>query len=463
MLPFVRMDPHDLPRFEGWETIEKLGEGGMCVVYRGRPLGADGGPERAIKVLNDTSAVSIRRFVDEAALLQRIDHPNVVRVHALAAEARPPWLVMDLLAGRDLEETMKLEGRMDPERAARLFADLASGLAAVHAAGVRHRDIKPANIRLGSDGVARLIDFGIARDAKSARRTRQGFVVGTASYLPPEIFSDEDRGDNLQDTETADVYALGQTLCEILVGAPIHDTHAGTAAGLMVRVMKDKLEREHLDPRDLGAKVPDDLCEIVRRATAREPEVRTATARQLEDELRAWLQTRNSAAMVAPVTRVDLADVPVPTPPPAPRRSLPPPVPSPPTIPPQRRGPGVVAMGAVGAMGMAGVGLVVLGLVILLALGVGALVAFRPTPPPPDPRDGVLQAVDQLQGSLAGCHQGTGSMTLSLTVSAGKVSSLSMVKSTVDRRAERCVERILSTATYPAGDPVTVEVPVVFR
>lgn len=375
------MDPLDpaLPSFEGWTTIEKLGEGGMCSVYRAR---APDGTERAVKVLTETTPVSIRRFIDEAALLQRIDHPNVVRVHALAKDDRPPWLVMDLLAGRDLDETMRLEGRMDPERAARMFADLASGLAAVHAAGVRHRDLKPANIRLGTDGVARLIDFGIARDASSTRKTRQGFVVGTASYLPPEIFSDDDRGDNIQDTEPADVYALGQTLCEVLAGLPIHDSRQGTAAGLMVRVMRDKLEREYLDPRDLGAKIPEDLGAIVRHATMREPELRTPTARAFEEELRQWLQNRQAAAMVAPVTRVDLQSIEVP--PHDPGRvweasaSLPPT--SPRSLPPAKpaRGSGVWAVGAVGAMGMAGIGLVVVGLIVLVIAGVAALIVFRP-------------------------------------------------------------------------------------
>src|SRR5687767_8847239 len=113
-----------LPRFDGWETLEKLGEGGMCEVYRVRPANGAAGPERAIKVLMDRSDTAIRRFTDEGVLLQRILHPNVVRVHAINGEARPPWLVMDLLAGRDLEETIEVEGAMDPERAAPMFADL---------------------------------------------------------------------------------------------------------------------------------------------------------------------------------------------------------------------------------------------------------------------------------------------------------------------------------------------------
>ncbi|MEQ1506987.1 MAG: serine/threonine-protein kinase, partial [Myxococcota bacterium] len=297
----------DLPTFAGWDTVEKLGEGGMCEVYRARPAG-EAGPERAIKVLMDRSSTATRRFVDEAALLQRIDHPNVVKVHAIDAAARPPWLVMDLLGGRDLEETIKVDGAMDPERAARMFADLASGLAAVHAAGVRHRDIKPANLRLGTDGVPRLIDFGIARDAGAERQTRAGFVVGTASYLPPEVFSDDDPH-AAQDSEAADVYALGQTLCEVLCGRVQHGhaTEGGTEASLLVRIMRDKLDREYLDPRDRGVPVPEALARIVQRATTREAADRTPSAAAFEQQLRGFLAGRASIATVAPVTRVDPA------------------------------------------------------------------------------------------------------------------------------------------------------------
>src|SRR5688500_7533013 len=126
MASVPKSDP--LPRFDGWETLEKLGEGGMCEVYRVRPASGNG-PERAIKVLMDRSETSVRRFTDEGVLIQRIVHPNIVRVHQIAGDARPPWLVMDLLAGRDLEETIEVEGAMDPERAAPMFADLADALA----------------------------------------------------------------------------------------------------------------------------------------------------------------------------------------------------------------------------------------------------------------------------------------------------------------------------------------------
>jgi serine/threonine protein kinase len=467
----LRPDPNGpaLPHFEGWETIEKLGEGGMCEVYRARPK--EGGPERAVKLLTDRSDVSIRRFVDEAALLQRIDHPNVVRVHHIAPDTRPPWLVMDLLGGRDLDETMRVEGPMDPERAARLFGDLADGLAAVHRAGVRHRDIKPANIRLGVDGVARLIDFGIARDASASRHTRQGFVVGTASYLPPEIFVEDD-AHGVQDTEACDVYALGQTLCETLAGRVVHQFKDGAEAALLVRIMRDKLDREYLDPRDLGARVPDELARIVRRATAREPEDRTPTADKLAQELRDWLLSRTSAS-IAPISRVDLGHVslpPKPPPAPPPREApqttstdlVPPPQapPVPVKTPAPRRGLWVAAYGAVGALGMAGTALVVVLLLGVSLVGIGALWAFRPAS---DPEPGKIRtAVAALGPQLASCD--AGQATFSLTVDAGRVQKLvPLGGSTFGKRGEKCVTRVLQDASYPKTKKLTVEVPIVVR
>jgi serine/threonine protein kinase len=484
-----------LPHFPGWITLEKLGEGGMCAVYRCRPESGDG-PERAVKMLTDKAEASVRRFNDEARLIQRIDHPNVVKVHQLVTEPRPPWLVMDLLGGRDLEGTMQIEGPMDPERCARVFADLASGLAAVHAQGVRHRDLKPANVRLGADGVPRLIDFGIARDANAARVTKAGFVVGTASYLPPEIFVEEDSG-AVQDTEAADVYALGQTMCEVLAGKPVHGgSDKGTEASILVRIMRDKLDREHLDPRDFGARVPEALAQIVRLATAREPDSRIKTARDLEQSLRGFLATRVSSAALAPVTRMgsDSGAVhlvppaftaPTTTPqgaaraeaaPPPPRPSLPPPLsPAPPQEAPARRDPApaeasssrattavaaTAAVAGVGAMGVAGITIVVVGVLVALGLvGVGAWVWQQRTT-----EEVVAADARRLRHALGECRgpRAPDALQVHLVVDGGRTRSVDVVDDAPER-VSRCVEDVFRKAVWSTEAHVELEVPVDFR
>lgn len=322
----------ELPRFGPWQALERLGEGGACVVWRASDVE---GREVAVKVLQDDSPASVARFVDEAALLRRIDHDNVIRVYDLDAEARPPWLSMELLSGRDLDEEREAQP-LEPERAARLIADVAGGLAAVHALGVRHRDIKPANVMVGNDGVPRLIDFGIARRITDTHRTRTGMVVGTAAYLPPEVYTARDP-QQAQDTETADVYALGQTLCELLTGVPVYEREGDTT--LLVRIMRDKTERPHLDPRQWRP-VPDGLAQIVREATRLDPRSRLQTAEELQQRLEAWLGERRTGTP-APVSA-----------------SLPPPPPGPPQDAHERLPHAVALLGSLSLLALAGAGLV---------------------------------------------------------------------------------------------------------
>lgn len=446
-----------LPTFEGYETLEKMGEGGMCAVYRVR--GPEG--EVAIKMLVDASRTAAERFAAEAQMLMGIRHPNVLVVHSLNDQAQPPWIVMELLAGLDLEETRVAEGPIGPEQAARWFADLASGLAAVHSHGVRHRDLKPANIMLGHDGIPRLIDFGIARQTNAAHVTRQGFVLGTASYLPPEIFLDDNSRD-IQDSEVADVYALGQSLCEVLTGEPVHPrASTGNDATILVRIMKDKVESECLDPRKWRPQVPEGLALIVRRATAQEPEERTQTAAAFEKELRDWMAARRTAE-VAPLSTLKGHDLPLPPtsrpiqqPPPAPR----------PTAPPTRNTQSAtqapvsrVAVGGAGAAGFMGIGGVAAACVLLFVVGLAGLWAFAPGPD----MARVAQVLDGQRGPVAACRSGEkGDVMVEVRSARGGVSAQAVGGSAKDG-VRKCVAKALSDGDWPPGS-WTVRVPVELR
>ncbi len=305
------------PDFGPWKIVEKLGEGGQCAVFRVRH--EDDGKERALKVMLDAKEGSIERFVAEAQLLMTIDHPNILKVHALNTEGSTPWILMDLLGGMDLDEEITAKGPFEPERAARVIADIANGLAEVHARGVRHRDIKPANIMVGNDGIPKLIDFGIAREITRAHLTQAGMVIGTLAYLPPELFEEDDMA-AVQDSETADVYALGQSLYELLTGDTTYPKE-GSTTKLMARVMREKLEKPFLDPRLRRAQVPEELAAVVRDATQQEPSARIHTAVDLEKRLRQWLIQWNDLN-TAPVSRFDPSQLPLPpTPTPAPART----------------------------------------------------------------------------------------------------------------------------------------------
>jgi hypothetical protein len=126
------------------------------------------------------------RFAREAAAGARVDSPRVVRVLE-AGVLGEPYLAMEYVAGHDLEEELRLGGgRLPPERADRVFADVLAGLAAVHAAGMLHRDLKPANVLVDEDGRARLTDFGLVRLVGEDTLTKTGMVLGTPLYMAPE-------------------------------------------------------------------------------------------------------------------------------------------------------------------------------------------------------------------------------------------------------------------------------------
>jgi serine/threonine protein kinase len=185
----------------------ELGRGGMAVVYAGwqeeldRPV--------ALKVLAEHLAGDPEfreRFLREARIASKLQHPNLVRVFDIAELDGLPCIVMELVDGPTLEG-----GTLTLEQA----AQVADGLAHAHAHGVVHRDLKPANILLRADGTIKLVDFGIARAAEETRLTQIGTVLGTLRYLAPEQAEGRDVGPE------ADVYSLGVVLNELLPDQPL--------------------------------------------------------------------------------------------------------------------------------------------------------------------------------------------------------------------------------------------------
>lgn len=327
----------------------------MCAVYRVTSE-ADPTVERAVKVLLDDDPAMEARFIAEAELLASLDHPNLIDVFELHRadpdQDQPAWIVMELLGGRDLEELRDDAEALSPDQVARWFADVAQGLQRVHERGIVHRDIKPSNLMLGHDGSPRLIDFGIARQTSSAHQTRAGVVVGTASYLAPEMFL-ESTNSHLQDDPRSDVYGLGQTLCELLIRKPIHEPAEHRGPDRLIKIMRDKISRPHLDPRQWDPSVPKGLAQVVIDATRQEPSERITTAAGLEQRLRAYLAERAGAGVTAPVNRVNSASLPPPPTPGTTRRALAP------SLPPQSAptGGGFGRWIGVGVVGLVGLGL----------------------------------------------------------------------------------------------------------
>ncbi|MFD2689260.1 serine/threonine-protein kinase [Streptomyces phyllanthi] len=191
-----------------FELIERLGSGGMGTVWRARDTVLH--REVALKAVRpdaEASAAVRERVLREARALARLSDPRVVTIHQII-DAHPndhPWLVMELVPGRSLQQRLA-DGPLEPVEAARLGRQVLSALRAAHAAGIQHRDVKPANILLRPDGTAVLTDFGIAALQGSTALTATGELVGSPEYMAPERIRGTD------DDPASDLWSLALVL-----------------------------------------------------------------------------------------------------------------------------------------------------------------------------------------------------------------------------------------------------------
>ena len=202
------MQPEDLTgqSVAGYQLLERVGEGGTATVYRAQHA------ERglcAVKVLRQKlrgDRTAVQRFLREAAFGSRVTHPTVVKTYDYGEADGLHYLALEWAEGELLVKFVRRSGPLSPPLAATIVAQIADGLATAHGAGIIHRDLKPENIIYDPrTHIARLLDFGIARDADAKpeeRLTRTGFFVGTLQYVAPEALSGELVG------EAADIYSL---------------------------------------------------------------------------------------------------------------------------------------------------------------------------------------------------------------------------------------------------------------
>jgi serine/threonine-protein kinase len=281
------------PRIGGrYRLGDAIGRGGMSTVYRAHDDQLD--RPVALKRLRpelDEQHRFATRFAGEARRAGSISHPNVVALYDVGVD-EAPYIVMELVEGGDLAALLRREGRLGPERAARLAADAAAGLQAAHDAGVIHRDVKPGNILLGPDGRAMVTDFGIARATGEDTLTRTGAVLGSVDYFSPEQTRGERAG------ARSDVYALGVVLYELLTGVRPFGGDTPYARAV------DRLNRPPPDPRHVVPALPDELAEITMRAMALDPEDRHEAPAAMRAALEAWIDRPAPivAAAAAPAT-----------------------------------------------------------------------------------------------------------------------------------------------------------------
>jgi hypothetical protein len=273
-------------RVGAWIVREAMAAGGAGTVYLGEA--ASTGERVAIKVLNSRMVAhptGVARFERECELLARLDHPGIVKVVASGTveDGGAPYIVMELVSARTLEDLLAQSGRLSPERTLALLEPICSALECAHGAGVVHRDVKASNISFDDTDavVVKLLDFGLAKlsepEPGGTAVTLPGSRVGTPEAMAPEQIRGEPVG------PAADVYALGVLMHRLLTGA--FPFAAAT---------RQELEQLHLEsspPRPSRlAPISPALDEVVARCLEKEPRARWSSAREVLEALRAAVQ-----------------------------------------------------------------------------------------------------------------------------------------------------------------------------
>jgi tetratricopeptide (TPR) repeat protein/tRNA A-37 threonylcarbamoyl transferase component Bud32 len=258
-----------------YELLDKLGQGGMGVVYKARQPGLN--RIVAIKRLLPDAGVPARaRFTIEAQAVAQVQHPNIVQIYEIGEADGLPYFSMEYVPGANL--AAKLAGTpQDPGLAAQLVEVVARAVQAAHEHGIIHRDLKPSNILLSNDGTPKVSDFGLAKrlDDESGQ-TKTGDVFGTPSYMAPE----QAAGLTKEVGPLADVYALGAILYELLTG------RAPFKGASILDTLEQVRTVEPVAPRALQPPVPRDLETICLKCLQKEAARRYGSAQKLADDLR---------------------------------------------------------------------------------------------------------------------------------------------------------------------------------
>jgi predicted Ser/Thr protein kinase len=259
----AKVDPFEGKAFGDYRIVKRIAKGGMGAVYLGEDAG---GRKVAIKILTEefSRMPGIEgRFKREATTGGRLEHPNIVATDEIQREGPYTYLVMEYVDGGSLVDLIVKERRLSPAKAVPIMVDILSGLHHAHQRGVLHRDIKPGNILMTSDGRAKVIDFGLAKDAEAQTiLTLAGNVVGTPAYMSPE----QAKGEGA--TPASDQYSCGILMYLMLTGKKPFEGRG--LIDTLNKQIKDPLPSVRLHNPD----VTEELEKVVRRMTAKEPSQR---------------------------------------------------------------------------------------------------------------------------------------------------------------------------------------------
>lgn len=280
-----------------YEVGAKVARGGMATVYQARDLRLD--RIVAVKVMHSGLADDpefVSRFEREARSAARLSHHNVVAVFDQGDDAGTLFLVMEYVPGTTLRDLIRKEAPLDPAKALAVLEPILAALAAAHGAGMIHRDVKPENVLLADDGRIKVADFGLARavNAETQHTATGGVLIGTVSYLSPELVVDG------KADARSDVYAAGVLLYEMLTGEKPHQAESP------IQVAYKHVHEDIPAPSLRVPGLPAYIDALVARATARDRDLRPSDARMLLHQVRRVRQALDHGVTDDPELVADL-------------------------------------------------------------------------------------------------------------------------------------------------------------
>ena len=279
-----------------YEITEKLGEGGMGVVYKARDKHLD--RFVAVKILPPETVANQerkRRFVQEAKAASALNHPNIVTVHDIAQSDGVDFIAMEYVEGQTLDQLIGRKG-LKLNEALKYAVQMADAFSKAHAAGIVHRDIKPGNVMVTAEGRVKVLDFGLAKLTEVAPvsqdgttqtehpRTESGLIVGTFSYMSPE------QAEGKKVDTRSDIFSRGSMLYEMMTGRPAfrRDSPALTLAAIL-----------HMEPPPLPAEIPQELERVITRCLRKDPTRRQQTMADLKVALEELKEESDSGKVAA--------------------------------------------------------------------------------------------------------------------------------------------------------------------
>ncbi|HET9189055.1 MAG TPA: protein kinase [Rudaea sp.] len=263
-------------QFGDYELLEKIGEGGMGVVYRARQTSLE--REVAVKLLAAGPWASrdfIDRFRREAQNAARMQHPNIVAIYEVGDVDELHYFSMRLVHGGSLAALLKRDGRLDPRRAAQLLRTIAEAVDYAHRLGVLHLDLKPANVLIDDNGTAHVADFGLARRLEQCLVADNNEISGTPSYMAPE----QATAGPQKITPATDIWGLGAIGYELVTGQP---PYLGKTPHETLKLV---VEGQLRNPRRYAPELPRDLEAIILKCMAYDTAQRYSSARDLAEDL----------------------------------------------------------------------------------------------------------------------------------------------------------------------------------